>query len=119
MKIFICEISQFSAFVNQTGLHFSNWHFKSLEKVSTSLLKLRTNSASLVFKIYIDTHARTVLNHTYDWASFVDAIRYLDIIIRTVFLSGRDGSHGARHNILASLAVYIELLVLYVKFDEG
>ena len=36
-----------------------------------------------------------------------------------MFLSGRDGSHGTGHNVLASLAIYIELLILYVKFDEG
>jgi hypothetical protein len=36
-----------------------------------------------------------------------------------MLLSGRDRPHGARHDVLASLAIYIELFVLYVKFDEG
>lgn len=56
---------------------------------------------------------------TYDRASLVDTIVYLNVIVRAVFLSRRNWSHGASHDVLASLSVYIELFVFYVQFDEG
>lgn len=33
-------------------------------------------------------------------------------------LTGRDWPHGTGHDVLTSLAINVELLVLYVQFDE-
>ena len=53
-----------------------------------------------------------------DRSRFVETVVDTKVVVRTVFGTGTDGTHWTGHDVLATLTIYIELLVLYVQFDE-